>query len=95
MNITFSDIDESYIRHKVEIGYYSNATELVRDAVRRLRESDEHFVRLLIALELGEQDIAEKRTTPYTPELLEQIKQSALTKFRNGEQVKRSDVIPY
>jgi antitoxin ParD1/3/4 len=95
MNIIFSEVDESYIRHKVESGYYSNATEMVRDAVRRLREQDEQFVRLLVALELGERDIAEERTKSYTPQLLEDIKQRALTKARNGEQVKRSDVIPY
>jgi antitoxin ParD1/3/4 len=93
MNIVFSDVDENYIRQKVESGYYSNATELVRDAVRRLRENDEQFLRLLVALELGERDIAEGQTKLCTPTLLEEIKQRALTKARNGEQVKRSDVI--
>jgi len=95
MNIVFSEVDESYIRHKVGSGYYSNATELVRDAVRRLREHDEQFVRLLVALELGERDIAEGQTKPYTPQLLEEIKQRALTRAKNGEHVKRPDVIPY
>ncbi len=95
MNIAFSEIDESYIRHKVDSGYYSNATELVRDAVRRLREHDEQFVRLLVALELGERDVAEGRTKPYTPQLLEEIKQRALTRAKNGEQMERPDVIPY
>ncbi len=40
MNINFPTMDEGYIKEMVESGYYSNATELVRDAVRRLRESD-------------------------------------------------------
>jgi len=41
MNIVFPAMDESYIKAKVEDGFYSNATELVRDAVRRLREQDD------------------------------------------------------
>jgi antitoxin ParD1/3/4 len=38
MNINFAPIDESFIKNKIEEGYYSDATELVRDAVRKLRE---------------------------------------------------------
>jgi putative addiction module CopG family antidote len=34
MNINFPSVDETYIRQKVDAGFYSNATELVRDAVR-------------------------------------------------------------
>ncbi|KAF0101739.1 MAG: hypothetical protein FD163_1196 [Hyphomonadaceae bacterium] len=40
MNINFPPVDEKFIKSKIENGYYSNATELVRDAVRRLREKD-------------------------------------------------------
>lgn len=35
MNINFPPVDESYIKAKIDDGFYSNATELVRDAVRR------------------------------------------------------------
>jgi len=37
MNVNFPAVDEIYIKQKVESGFYSNATELVRDAVRRMR----------------------------------------------------------
>jgi antitoxin ParD1/3/4 len=40
MNINFPSVDENYIKRMVEDGFYSNATELVRDAVRRMREQD-------------------------------------------------------
>ena len=33
MNINFPPVDAGYIKTKVESGYYSNATEMVRDAV--------------------------------------------------------------
>ena len=42
MNIMFPPVDNSYIKAKVRDGFYSNATELVRDTVRRLREFDDN-----------------------------------------------------
>jgi len=38
MNINFPPVDKSYIKAKVKSGFYANATELIRDAVRRMRE---------------------------------------------------------
>ena len=85
MNIVFPPVDESYIKGKVEDGFYSNATELVRDAVRRLREQDDaKYLRLMAALEVGEQALREGRTKPYTPELLKQIEQDARRRAAEG-----------
>jgi antitoxin ParD1/3/4 len=68
MNVNFPPVDEGYIKAKVADGFYSNATELVRDAVRRLREQDDRdYASLIAALELGEQDIRESRVSEYTP----------------------------
>jgi antitoxin ParD1/3/4 len=78
MNIDFPLVDDGYIKGQVQSGFYTNATELVRDAVRRMREADEaKRQRLLRALEIGEADIAAGRTTPYTSELLAQIEADA------------------
>lgn len=78
MNINFPPVDESYIKAKIAEGFYSNAAELVRDAVRRLREQDDNkHTRLLAALEVGQQAIREGRTVLYTPELLNQIERDA------------------
>ncbi len=78
MNINFPPVDESYIKAKIAEGFYSNAAELVRDAVRRLREQDDNkHARLMAALEVGQQAIREGRTALYTPELLDQIEQEA------------------
>ena len=84
MNINFPPVDDGYIKAKVESGYYSNATEMVRDAVRRMRERDDQHDRLLAALEAGERDIAEGRTVPYTPALLKQIEREARTHAANN-----------
>lgn len=74
MNINFPPVDEGYIKAKVEDGFYSNATELVRDAVRRLREQDDReYANLIAALEVGEQAVREGRTKVYTPGRAQEI----------------------
>ncbi len=94
MNIVFPSVDDSYIKAKVEAGFYSNATELVRDAVRRLREwEDAKYDRLMIALEAGERDIREGRTHPYTPELLDKIERDARKHAAEGR-IPDPDVCP-
>ena len=78
MNIVFPPVDESYIRAKVADGFYSNATELVRDAVRRLREIDDgKYARLMAALDVGEQAVRDGQTEAYTPQLLDEIEREA------------------
>lgn len=85
MNINFPPVDESYIKAKIADGYYSNAAELVRDAVRRLREQDDgRHARLVAALEIGEAAIREGRTVPYTASLLEKIEHDARRHAADG-----------
>ncbi|MEQ1835046.1 MAG: type II toxin-antitoxin system ParD family antitoxin [Candidatus Nitrotoga sp.] len=94
MNIVFPLVDESYIKAKIDDGFYSNATELVRDAVRRLREFDDSkYIRLMAAIEVGDQAAREGRTQPYTSELLEQIEQTSRQFAADGRKP-NSDVCP-
>ena len=94
MNIIFPSVDESYIKAKVEDGFYSNATELVRDAVRRLREHDDiKYARLMQALEVGEQAVHEGKGEVYTPQLLEQIDKEAAQHAAEGRKP-NPDVCP-
>jgi putative addiction module CopG family antidote len=41
MHINFSPEMEQYLQSKVGSGFYNNATEVVCDAIRRMREEDE------------------------------------------------------
>ncbi len=85
MNINFPAVDENYIKTKVADGFYSNATELVRDAVRRLREQDdEKYDRIMAAIEVGERDVREGRVELYTPELMDRIVQDAIEHVAAG-----------
>jgi antitoxin ParD1/3/4 len=93
MNINFSPVDEKFIKQSVDEGIYSNANELVRDAVRRLRESEERHLELLAALELGEADIAKGRTRTYSRDLVQAVRERAINRAASGEKPK-SDVAP-
>ena len=78
-------MDESYIKAKVEDGFYSNATELVRDAVRRLREADDQrYDRLIAALEVGEKALRDGRVVPYTPKFLDECADEARKMVEKG-----------
>ena len=92
MNIIFPSVDENFIKAKINNGFYSNATELVRDAVRRLREQDRGADdRLASALEAGEQAIREGKTETCTPKLLTRLKKEAIRDAAKGRKPK-SDV---
>ena len=93
MNINFPQVDEQYIKTKVDAGFYSNATELVRDAVRRMREAEEQRQALLAAVQLGEEQIARGQYRPYTPELFEEITRNSVTKVTHGQPL-HPDVLP-
>lgn len=85
MNIDFPGVDENFIKNQVSSGHYTNATELVRDAVRRLREASEaKRYRLLRALELGQADIDAGRMLSYSPELFADIKATARKNAAEG-----------
>ena len=93
MNINFPPVDETYIKDKVGSGFYTNATELIRDAVRRMREQDEKRGELAAALRAGEEDIDAGRYKTYSPELLLEIVQKAKKKTSEHRRPK-ADVTP-
>jgi len=92
MKVSFAEIDEAYLRNKVETGYYSSLSEAVRDAVRKQRENDGN--RLLSALEEGEKAIQESRTEPLTRQLFDEIIKEADHETENGTLTVNLDVIP-
>ena len=88
MNIRFPDVDENYIKAKVESGFYMNETELVRDAVRHMREEDERKNQFLRAIKVGQDQIASGEHRKLTPEVLEEIRRTATKKFQEGHKPK-------
>jgi antitoxin ParD1/3/4 len=48
MNVSITDRLAGYVRKKVKSGRYNNASEVVRDALRRMEDEDTRAVRLAI-----------------------------------------------
>jgi antitoxin ParD1/3/4 len=46
MNVSITDHLAAYVRARVKSGRYNNASEVVRDALRRMEEADERAQRL-------------------------------------------------
>jgi antitoxin ParD1/3/4 len=95
MHIRFADADANFMKAAVEKGFYTSETELVRDAVRRLREQQMHASPLFQAVMKGRQDIDEGRTTPYSADLMSDIKQRALEAAENKEPYHSNNAVPY
>jgi antitoxin ParD1/3/4 len=94
MHVRFADVDENFIKTEVQSGFYTNETELVRDAVRRMREEKERARRFQEAVAKGIQAVERDETVALTPDLLQEIKQDAIRKARNGEPYSSTDAIP-
>src|SRR5256886_15032198 len=46
MNVSITDRLAGYVRRKVKSGRYNNASEVVREALRRMEDEDERALRL-------------------------------------------------
>ena len=64
MNVSVTDHIAGYVRKKVQSGRYNNASEVVREALRRMEDDDQRILRLAkptvedILTNLGETEIA-------------------------------------
>lgn len=64
MNVSITDRLAGYVHKKVKSGRYNNASEVVREALRRMEDEDERALRLAkptvedILAELSEQQLA-------------------------------------
>jgi len=93
MHLNLSPEMERYLQSKVVSGDYGNASEVVRDAIRRMREDERKVEALRAAVKVSKDQIARGDYAPYTPELLEKITRKALANARKGKKIK-ADVLP-
>jgi antitoxin ParD1/3/4 len=93
MHINLSPEIEQYLQSKVRTGFYSNASDVIRDALRRMREEDEKIEALRAAARQGDEQIERGEGRVYTPELLGKAKRQATVNARAGKKV-NPDVAP-
>jgi antitoxin ParD1/3/4 len=94
MHVRLSEVDENYIKGKVESGFYTSESEVVRDAVRRMREEEERIARFQAAVRIGDEQIERGDTVPYSKELMEHISQRAVQRAKQGKPIDNPDVLP-
>lgn len=65
MHVNLSPEMESYIKGKVSTGFYGNATEVIRDAIRRMQADEDRAatVRRAVAEGKAQPDRGEGRNT--------------------------------
>jgi len=73
MNVNLGNHLESMVRQKVADGRYTNASEVVREALRRMEDHDVKLQQLRSLIAEGEADVRAGRVFDWTPELMDQI----------------------
>lgn len=78
MNVSITDRLAGYVRKKVKTGRYNNASEVVREALRRMEDEDERALRLA-------KPFAEDILTDLTEEQLDGIRRHVRTSIEGIE----------
>ncbi|MDB5817320.1 MAG: hypothetical protein JWQ11_960 [Rhizobacter sp.] len=84
---------EGFIKGEVDSGFYSNATEVLRDAVRELQEKRSRTRAWHAAIKLGLDDLEAGRSYEYNTEMLEDITRRAMDEMDNNDPIS-PDVLP-
>jgi putative addiction module CopG family antidote len=92
VSLTLDPQLEALIRRQVNSGRYADENEVVQEALTLLEERDRR-AHLRAALARAEEQIARGEGVLYTPELREQIRQTALRNLRDGR-TPNPDVLP-
>lgn len=93
MHINLSPEVEHYLQTKVGTGFYSNASEVVRDAIRRMWEEDQKLEKLRSALRIGEEQIeaGDGDGVAYSANRLDSITEKAFANTRISKEI-NSDI---
>ena len=92
MNVTLSPQLEALVQSKVDSGRYSDANEVIREALELLDEQ-EHTERLRAALAIGFDQLERGAEIAYTPESRATILQEVRKMAASGQKPK-ADVCP-
>ena len=93
MSVTFPADVEAAIRRMVESGRYSDSVAVVREAVQTLEEIERQRADLRAKIQIGIDQADRGELVEWTPELREQIRQSARRRAQLGERP-NPDVCP-
>ena len=93
MHVNLSPELEGFIKSKVAGGFYGNATEVIRDAIRRMQAEENRVAAWQAAIKLGDDQLDRGEGVAYTRDELKDITQSAIEAMHSGKAMD-PDVLP-
>ncbi len=93
MHVNLSPEMEGFIRGKVADGMYGNATEVIRDAVRRMQAEETRVAAWRAAIALGDAQLDRGEGVAYTAQSMRKISASARAAI-HGVRRADPDVLP-
>ena len=78
---------ESYIKSKVSGGFYGNATEVIRDAIRRMQADEERRAAFRAAVAAGDAELERGEGIAYGKKVLEDITREAIQDMKSGKPI--------
>jgi antitoxin ParD1/3/4 len=93
MHINLSPEMEGFIKARVASGFYGNATEVIRDAIRRMQAEENRIASWHSAIKQGADQLDRGEGYAYTPDTLNDITKSAIGAMHSGQPMD-SEVLP-
>lgn len=93
MHVNLSPEMEGFIKSKVAGGFYGNATEVIRDAIRRMQAEESRVAAWQAAIAQGDAQLDRGEGLAYTPQVLTDITDSAIGAMHSGKPMD-NDVLP-
>jgi antitoxin ParD1/3/4 len=87
---------EGFIKQKVASGSYGDATEVIRDAIRRMQAEEDRATAWRAAIAIGDAELDRGEGIPYTSDTLNDITRIAIEEMHSGRPIRpftRSAVI--
>jgi len=93
MHVNLSPEMEVFVREKVASGFYGNATEVIRDAIRRMQAEESRLAAWQAAIRKGDEELDRGEGVAYSPEVLNDITRDAIDAMHSGKPID-PDVLP-
>lgn len=93
MHVNLSPEMEGFIKSKVTSGFYGNATEVIRDAIRRMQADESRAAAWSTAIKIGNEQLDRGEGVEYSASALDDITRSAIKAMHSGQPID-PDVLP-
>jgi antitoxin ParD1/3/4 len=85
MHVNLSPEMENFIKGKVADGFYGNATEVIRDAIRRMQAEEIRLAAWRAAIKLGDDQLDRGEGVAYNADTLADITQDAIAALHDRQ----------